>query len=358
MTSLRRLGALIPLLFLLLAGLTRGAGTPLARAAGGVTMTRDIVYSRPAGVTLRLDAFVPDGPGPFPGLIAIHGGGWALGGRSEWDNNCRELAVNGLACFSIDYRLAPDHPYPAAVDDAMAAVQWVRDNAAEYLVDPTRLGAIGSSAGAHLAALIAYTGEGSLDTGMRVRVAVLWSPVADITALVSQGGNANVNYSQVHDFLNCDLTKCIDRMREASPATYVDSSDAPTMIANSTDELIPLTQAKELSAVLKDANVPHDLHVVNGKNHGARLKNQFPQGEGKTVFDLSIAFLKKWIDAGPVHSSPTPTPTPTPAPTPSFEGDPAPKASDRTLFAIVAGVGVAVVVGLVAGPLIRRRRLR
>src|SRR6185503_4979281 len=247
MPSLRRSLALLAVLFLLLGLAGYGGRTSPARAARGVTISQDVAYAQPGGVTLRLDAFVPDGTALVPGLIAIHGGGWVLGEKEEWDNNCRELAMDGFACFSIDYRLAPDHPYPAAVEDATAAVEWLRENAAAYHVDPTRLGVIGSSAGAHLAAMIGYMGKGSLDTGARVRLVVLWSPVSDVASLLPDRDNVNETHANVHDFLDCDLTRCADRMTQASPVTYVDASDAPTFIANSTDELIPLTQAKELS---------------------------------------------------------------------------------------------------------------
>jgi acetyl esterase len=338
------------------AAITIGSQGAASGAPGGVHITQNIEYAHPDGVSLRLDAFVPGGAGPFPGLIALHGGGWVVGDKTEWDNNCRGLALQGFACFSVDYRLAPDHPYPAAVQDALAAVGWLRGHADEYHVDPTRLGAIGSSAGAHLAAMIGYTGKGSTDTGTRVRVVVLWSPVTDIPTLLASRPNVNESFTNVHDFMGCDLTMCAAREKEASPVTYVDSTDPPTMIANSTDEQIPLSQANELSGRLKDADVPQELHVVEGNNHGARLKNQFPQdGAGQTVWGLSVAFLQKWIDAGSSGGSPSSS---RPVPTATFEAEPAAKSGDATLFMIVAGVGVAVVLGLVGVPLLRRRRLR
>jgi acetyl esterase len=321
-----------------------------AAAQRELTITQDIEYSHPGETSLRLDAFVPGGSGPFPALIALHGGGWVTGDKQEWDNTCRTLAMMGFACFSIDYRLAPEHPYPAAVDDALAAVQWVRDHASEYEVDPTRLGAIGSSAGAHLAAMIGYTGTGSTDAGTRVRVIVLWSPVTDITTLLPDRANVNEAHQNVHDFLNCDLTDCATKEKEASPVTYVDPSDPPTMIANSIDEQIPLAQAQELAATLQDAGVPGNLHVVAGHNHGARLKNQIPNdGGGQTVFELSVAFIQQWIGQASAAST---------SPSGSFDASPASKSGEGTLFLIVAAVGVAVVVGLVGVPLLRRRRLR
>jgi acetyl esterase len=324
-------------------------GSPQAVAQQRLTITQDVEYAHPGGESLRLDAFVPAGTGPFPALIALHGGGWVMGDKQEWDNSCRSLAIAGFACFSVNYRLAPEYPYPAAVEDALAAVRWVRDHASEYQVDPTRLGAIGSSAGAHLAAMIGYTGDGSTDTGTRVRVIALWSPVTDVATLLPDRTNINETHSNVHEFLDCDLTDCADRKKEASPVTYVDPSDPPTLVANSTDEQIPLTQAQELSATLKDAGVPEELYVVQGHNHGARLKNQFPtDGNGQTVFDLSIAFIQKWIGEG----------SPNPTSSGSFEAAPSSKSGAGTLFLIVAAIGVAVVVGLVGVPLLRRRRLR
>jgi acetyl esterase/lipase len=352
----RRLGPLVAALGLLSAAISLGQSIPAARAqSGGVRIAQDVEYSAPDGEPLLLDAFVPEGTGPFPALIAIHGGGWALRDKTDWDNSCRELAMAGFACFTIDYRLAPAHPYPAAVDDARAAVQWVRDHAAEYSVDPSRLGAIGGSAGAHLAAMVGYMGKGSTDTGSRVRVVILWSAATDLTTLVATSKTGELTGGNVADFLGCDLADCEKRQRQASPVTYVDPTDPSTLIANSTDELMPLSQAKELAGVLKDAGVPYELHVVDGKNHGNRLKNQLPRDGVESVWDLSIDFARTWIETSRFG---TPSPSASPVPTGSFDAAPESTKGDGTLFMIVAAVGVAVVLGMVGVPLIRRRRLR
>ncbi|KTG10340.1 alpha/beta hydrolase [Haloprofundus marisrubri] len=98
----------------------------------------------------------PAGDGPFPTLVYYHGGGWTLGTLDSIDGVCREFArrANCLV-VSVDYRLAPEHPFPTAVDDAYATVEWVADHASAFDGDPTRLGVAGTSAGGNLAAVTA-----------------------------------------------------------------------------------------------------------------------------------------------------------------------------------------------------------
>ena len=117
---------------------------------------------------MMLDSYLPGSPGPHPGVILIHGGAFRFGERA-WERYLATALVDaGFAAFSIDYRLAPEFPFPAAVDDVLAAVAWVRAHATEYGVDPREIGAIGESAGGHLAAMFAVLGRDSLDMGSRI----------------------------------------------------------------------------------------------------------------------------------------------------------------------------------------------
>lgn len=96
------------------------------------------------------------GPEVRPGIVYLHGGGWVVGDLDTHDACCRVLAdVAGAVVVSVDYRLAPESPFPAAVDDSMAALAWVRGAARELGVDPARLGVMGDSAGGNLAAVVA-----------------------------------------------------------------------------------------------------------------------------------------------------------------------------------------------------------
>jgi acetyl esterase len=99
--------------------------------------------------------YMPEGSGPLPGLVYFHGGGWVRGSLQSHDTLCRALA-NGAGCVvvSVDYRMAPEHKFPAAIDDAFAATRWVSAHASELGIDPERLAVAGDSAGGNLTAAV------------------------------------------------------------------------------------------------------------------------------------------------------------------------------------------------------------
>ena len=111
------------------------------------------------GVELRADAFIPNGEGPFPAFVMVHGGAFVKGDRSSYAPWGRFLAANGYAALSTSYRLATADrtTSPEAIWDVKAAVQLVRGSAAELRVDPARIGILGGSAGGYLAAMVALT---------------------------------------------------------------------------------------------------------------------------------------------------------------------------------------------------------
>jgi acetyl esterase/lipase len=118
-------------------------------------------YTSHDGVALMADLYAPTGAGPFPALVAVHGGGWQAGARSTFQYWGPYLAERGYVLFAISYRLAKkgQKMFPQAVEDVLAAVQFVRASAQTLKVEPERIGLFGASAGAHLAALAALAGE-------------------------------------------------------------------------------------------------------------------------------------------------------------------------------------------------------
>ena len=130
------------------------AGAEKGRAAA--TLHKDIEYARPGDVSLKLDASIPDGAGPFSAVIIVHGGGFTAGNKQQYVTPIFEpLSRAGFAWFSIDYRLAPKFPYPAAIEDIDQAIEFVKAHAAEYKIAPDRIALLGESAGGHL---VSYVG--------------------------------------------------------------------------------------------------------------------------------------------------------------------------------------------------------
>src|SRR4051812_17391896 len=112
---------------------------------------KQVEFAQPGGKKLYLDVHVPDGPGPFPAAILVHGGGFDEGSKSTNPRPLFEpLAQAGYAWFSVDYRMAPEFRFPQAMEDLDSAIKWVKANAATYHVDPAKIALIGESAGGFL----------------------------------------------------------------------------------------------------------------------------------------------------------------------------------------------------------------
>jgi acetyl esterase/lipase len=225
--------------------------------------------------------------------MVIYGGGWILGSKQLSGPMAEMLAEQGYVAFAMNYRLAPQHPFPAAVDDVRASTAWVRDHAAEFGLDPGRIGAIGGSAGGHLAAMLATSGQGSLDHGSRVAAAVSWAGPMDLHPDLF--GPDTQPYLDA--FLDC-FTQCEEsKIVAASPISHVDPSDAPLFLANGdSDILVPADQPIRMSAALDAAHVPHQLVIVPNAGHDERLL--------PPVVEPSLQFLRQKL--GGVEPSPTP----------------------------------------------------
>jgi acetyl esterase len=117
----------------------------------------------------------------LPALVYYHGGGWVVGDLDSHDWTCRMIAnAADCAVISVDYRLAPEHPFPAAYDDSLAATKWVAANAATLRIDPARISVGGDSAGGNLAAAVAIALRD--DGAIRLKTQVLTYPIVDLTA--------------------------------------------------------------------------------------------------------------------------------------------------------------------------------
>ena len=190
----------------------------------GVRVEAGTVYARNGGDQQTADIFVPQGSGPFPAIVLIHGGGWRKGGSWQMDHIANRLAEQGFVVANINYRLAPKFPYPAALVDVESAVRWLREHADQYRCDPTRIGAWGYSAGAHLALLTATRNQpvspGS--TATRIQAVVGGGTPADMLLF----GDNEI----VRSFMGGPPSARTDAYRDASPVTHVSADDPPTFL--------------------------------------------------------------------------------------------------------------------------------
>jgi acetyl esterase/lipase len=214
---------------------------------------------------LLADLYVPDGPAPatgWPAVVLIHGGGWSGGDRAQVEGIARRVAKRGYVTMNVTYRLAPESIFPAAVIDVQQAVHWLRGHAAERGVDPTRIGAWGYSAGAHLAAML-----GGLSPGDR-----LYRPGAEVRAVVAGGIPSDLRKFKggtiVPKFLGERWKPDSVPFREASPAAYVAAGDPPVFLYHGGwDTLVPFDQAADYKAALDVAGVPNELYELRGLGH-------------------------------------------------------------------------------------------
>ncbi len=270
------------------------AAMPAVAARQEVTVENDVVYRTVDGEQLGADVYLPaGGDDDRPAVLLVHGGGWQQGDKAAMREEGMQLAEAGFVAVSVSYRLAPKHPYPAAVDDVEAAVKWLRKKPQRrgYGIAPDRIGAIGSSAGGHLVGMLAALGDGKLHKRARIAAAVSWSGPMDLAtvAAIVDGGNPLPAGSAITTFLGCQTGDCPAKVaEEASPFTHVDRTDAPTLLANSDAELVPLALVQPMVDALEDADVEHELIVYPGDRHASRLQPD--------VWPPTLAFLEEHLE--------------------------------------------------------------
>ncbi|WP_394554186.1 alpha/beta hydrolase [Agromyces sp. MMS24-JH15] len=258
------------------------APTPTATVAAG--RHRDIQYREVDGQPLLLDACIPEGDGPVAAIVLVHGGGFVAGDRTSLGGLCGDLAKAGYAAFSIDYRLAPANVYPSQVEDLTAAVEWLRqpEQVATYGIDPARIGVVGSSAGGILAQSIGTAGEGDRTTGSRVAAVVSLSGASVFTEQALQLGTpTKEGAAMILSYLHCKPTApdACPNAAPASPITAIDPTDPPFLMYNSTQEIVPIEQARAMRDALAAAGVPITLVEVPGTSHGVDILRTEGQGQ-------------------------------------------------------------------------------
>lgn len=275
-------------------------GTGAHASTDGVTVSSNVAYTTDGGAPVLLDAYLPTAPvsSATPAAIFVHGGGWAGGDKSEWATEARNFtASTGWPAFSMNYVLNAPNPYWEEYWDVHLAIDWVKANATTYGVDPSRLGLVGDSAGGQLALLAADYGTGGSSGDGRVKAVVSWSGVPDATLAAKDEGCSsicNFNTQPVSAMLENNYEKVSpaagpSRWAATSAVNHVDVTDPPTLLVNSTHELIPLDQLTEMQADLARAGVPVSTVVLPGTQHAMDYSPQ--------AWPPTLQFLQQQLSA-------------------------------------------------------------
>ena len=278
-----------------------------------VRALKDITYVHHGDRTLQLDLYLPAHPSgaPMPGVVFVHGGGWSSGVRENFAPLAIRLAEHGYAAATISYRLSPEAKYPAAIQDARAAVRWMRANAARYGIDGGRIAIGGASAGGQIASL-AGVSEGS----------TRFEPEAgavDGADGVSSAVQAIVNIDGLSDFTDEAARKNEDDpsrqptpavawlgaryaekpglWREASPLFYVNAATPPILFIGSGQPRFSVGR-EAMVEKMKAQGIPSQVVLLPDTPHSFWLMDPWFEPTMQAIFDFLDRNLRARPKAG------------------------------------------------------------
>lgn len=290
----------------------------LAASAAGysATLHRDVAYGQAGGERLLCDVSVPDGIGPFPVAILVHGGGWSRGNKSDTHQPNDSANVSpwfpiftaaNFTWFSIDYRLAPAHRWPACLDDLQTAIRWVKAHAAEYRGDPAHIVLVGHSSGGHLVCL----------------AAVLAGPDTQVSAVAGFAAVTDLESdSERRGGLSTSLQKLLNRPKELTPATRVllremspidrvhPGLPAFLLLHGTADRTVPFAQSVAFQQRVRAAGGLCDLIAIPDAPHSLLSWSEIaPDYPERMIAWLRAVFADRKPPTPAAASSPAPAAT-------------------------------------------------
>jgi acetyl esterase/lipase len=233
-----------------------------------VRSENDVVFATVSDTPLKLDLAMPiEGTGPFPAVVCLHGGGWVGGERKQMSQTVAVLARRGYVAVAPDYRVAPTHRFPACFDDCRSAVRWLRTNGGKYHVDPARIGAVGLTAGGHLACLLGVADSGDGPDSSRVQAVVSFAGPTDLTDETLH--IPEVLKGNLIPLLGGTPREQPDAYRKASPISYPLTRTPPPvlLVHGSDDKVVPVRQVQAFAEKLKRSGGNARVVVLQGEGH-------------------------------------------------------------------------------------------
>lgn len=293
-----------------------GAGALLATSMNGATaqgsvadgryefQVRDLTYLTVGGKPRLARLYQPAGPGPFPAALQLHGGAWNAKDRTDGQNTALDLAAAGIVILSIDFRNAPEAPYPASLQDIHYGIRWLKAHAREFGSSADRVGLYGTSSGGHQALLVALRPDDARyrahplpeAPGMDAKVAFVvtgWAVLhpAERLKLAIAAGNQTLVKSHATFF--ADEAQHL----EATPALAIARGEKlfypPALVFQGTqDEWTTVAQAQELATRWRGAGGQFDLLLLEGERHTFVNEHPFTPNSVKAV-EAVKAFIRK-----------------------------------------------------------------
>ncbi len=239
----------------------------------------DVRYSAGQGATGLLDLHLPpvDPGASRPAVLVVHGGGWAGGDKWVLDAHARQIAATGAVVLNVNYRLAPAHPFPAAVDDIRTALLYLVDHAADWSVDLNRVGLFGYSAGGHLTGLIATLADEPIDTRTTASDWPAddsrWSRLPKIAAYCGGAPPLDLrpvppNNRALAFAFGGSPAEVPGVYAAASPAAFISAGDPPSLIIHGDrDALVPIAGSRQFVASSRAAGVESKLIELPAQGH-------------------------------------------------------------------------------------------
>ncbi len=268
-----------------------GAELPLATAPHPPTATplavkseKNVLYDTIEKEKLYLDIAMPKAGGPYPCIVLLHGGAWIGGSRKDLSigdkgkdgkigpSMIEEVAARGYVVASVGYRLAPKHPFPAQIQDARAAVRFLRANAKDYGIDRDKFAAAGFSAGGHLALLLGLADKvegwdvgANTSESSRVQCVVDFFGPTDLTLYTTEA----IQDAYLVPVFGKKAKTDKEVYKNASPVTYVSKDAPPVLMFHGTfDVVVPVTHSESLHKKLRDAGATSELITLFAEGHG------------------------------------------------------------------------------------------
>jgi acetyl esterase/lipase len=261
----------------------------------------DVAYAQSDGETLQLDAYLQAGPGSHASVVFVHGGGFVAGDKRPCPSYILEPYLrHGYSIFSVNYRLAPQHPFPAATDDVAVAIGHIKQHAAKWRIDPTRIVLTGESAGGLISAFVGATlrGEnrvaavipmcGEVDLELRVSEDPCFMDghmvPCPVGGCVSKGLGAFLGFSEITSETQRTT------IRDASTITHIRADMPPYLLVHGTrDYGVPYEQSVSLQQAMRKIGADCTLLPVVGGGHGNWTAQQWHNVED---FELSWLMQK------------------------------------------------------------------